>query len=184
MSEPMSIDDLVRRAVAARPDAAALADAPNRESVDGGDPIRLTWSELDARIDGAAAALTELGAGPGVPVGIQLANVAELPITILACFRLGAIAVPFPIQHRAHELRHGVETAGFEVFVTTNRPDRPDQVDAATATLGAYGAMAISPPSTEPGPPVASPPLGADIRATICWTSGTEGQPKAVPKTC
>ncbi len=183
MSEPMSIDDLVRRAVAARPEAAALADAPNRESVDGGDPIRLTWSELDARIDGAAAALTDLGAGPGVPVGIQLANVAELPITILACFRLGAIAVPFPIQHRAHELRHGVETAGFEVFVTTNRPDRPDQVDAATATLGAYGAMAISPPSTEPGPPVASPPLGADIRATICWTSGTTGTPKGVPRT-
>ncbi len=183
MSEPMSIDDLVRRAVAARPEAAALADAPNRESVDGGDPIRLTWSELDARIDGAAAALTDLGAGPGVPVGIQLANVAELPITILACFRLGAIAVPFPIQHRAHELRHGVETAGFEVFVTTNRPDRPDQVDAATATLGAYGAMAISPPSTEPGPPVASPPLGADIRATICWTSGTPGTPKGVPRT-
>ncbi len=179
----MSIDDLVRRAVAARPEAAALADAPNRESVDGGDPIRLTWSELDARIDGAAAALTDLGAGPGVPVGIQLANVAELPITILACFRLGAIAVPFPIQHRAHELRHGVETAGFEVFVTTNRPDRPDQVDAATATLGAYGAMAISPPSTEPGPPVASPPLGADIRATICWTSGTTGTPKGVPRT-
>lgn len=179
----MSIDDLVRRAVAARPEAAALADAPNRESVDGGDPIRLTWSELDARIDGAAAALTDLGAGPGVPVGIQLANVAELPITILACFRLGAIAVPFPIQHRAHELRHGVETAGFEVFVTTNRPDRPEQVDAATATLGAYGAMAISPPSTEPGPPVASPPLGADIRATICWTSGTTGTPKGVPRT-
>lgn len=183
MTDPMTIDDLVRRAVAARPDALALADAPNRESVDGGDAVRLTWAELDARIDGAAAALADLGVAPGVPVGIQLANVVELPITILACFRLGAVAVPFPIQHRAHELRHGVETAGFDVFITTNRPDRPDQVDTAAATLGGYGTMAISPPSTEPGPPVASASLDADSRATICWTSGTTGTPKGVPRT-
>ncbi len=183
MTEPTSIDDLVRRAVAARPDEAALADAPNRVSVDGGEPVRLTWSELDARVDGTAAALAELGVGPGVPVGIQLANVVELPITILACFRLGAVAVPFPIQHRAHELRHGVETAGFDVFVTTNRPDRPDQVDSATATLGEYAMMAISSPSTKPGPPIRSASVDAETRATICWTSGTTGTPKGVPRT-
>ncbi|MGB1506617.1 MAG: class I adenylate-forming enzyme family protein [Acidimicrobiales bacterium] len=183
MSEPTSIDDLVRRAVAARPDEAALADAPNRASVDGADPVRLTWSELDARIDGAAAALTDLGVGPGVPVGIQLANVVELPITILACFRLGAVAVPFPIQHRAHELRHGIETAGFDVFVTTDRPDRPDQVESATATLRQYGPVAMTPPATAPGPPVESAVVGAETRATICWTSGTTGTPKGVPRT-
>ena len=183
MSEPTSIDDLVRRAVAARPDEAALADAPNRASVDGADPVRLTWSQLDARIDGAAAALTDLGVGPGVPVGIQLANVVELPITILACFRLGAVAVPFPIQHRAHELRHGIETAGFDVFVTTDRPDRPDQVESATATLRQFGPVAMTPPVTAPGPPVESAVVGAETRATICWTSGTTGTPKGVPRT-
>lgn len=183
MTEPQSIDDLVRRAVAARPAAAALADAPNRESIDGGEPQRLTWSELDARIDGAAAALTELGVGHGTPVGIQLANVVELPITILACFRLGAVAVPFPIQHRSHELRHGVETAGFEVFVTTNRPDRPDQVDTVTATLSEQGDVVVVPPSTEPGPAVTVTPVDRDARATICWTSGTTGTPKGVPRT-
>ncbi len=183
MSEPTSIDDLVRRAVAARPDEAALADAPNRPSVDGADPVRLTWSQLDARIDGAAAALTDLGVGPGVPVGIQLANVVELPITILACFRLGAVAVPFPIQHRAHELRHGIETAGFDVFVTTDRPDRPDQLESATATLRQFGPVAMTPPATAPGPPVESAVVGAETRATICWTSGTTGTPKGVPRT-
>ena len=93
MKEPTTIDGLVRRAVERRPDQPALADAPNRETVDGNAPQRLTWAGLDGRIDGAAAALAAHGIGPGDPVGIQLANVVELPITVLACFRLGAVAV-------------------------------------------------------------------------------------------
>ena len=88
MTDIHSIDDLVRRAITARPDQPALADAPNRDTIDGGEPQRLTWAELDARIDGAAAALADLGVTAGSPVGIQLPNIVELPITILACFRL------------------------------------------------------------------------------------------------
>ena len=99
MSEPTTIDELVRRAVDARPDEEALADAPNRATLDGGVLQRLTWTEVDARIDGAVAELQAAGVGPGDTVGIQLANVVELPITLLACFRMGAVAVPFPVQH-------------------------------------------------------------------------------------
>ena len=58
MNEPATIDGLVRRAVDARPDEEALADAPNRATLDGGLPQRLTWTEVDARIDGAVAQLT------------------------------------------------------------------------------------------------------------------------------
>jgi len=181
MVEPSTIDELVQRAVAARPGEEALADAPNRAAIDGGSPQRLTWAEVDARIDGAAAALRAAGVGAGDPVGVQLANVVELPITLLACFRLGAVAVPFPVQHRAHELRHGLATAGFEVFVTADRVDRPDQVVAAAETLGA--GVTILAPATEPGPPVERAASGLDTRATVCWTSGTTGTPKGVPRT-
>ena len=47
MSEPTTIDELVRRAVDARPDEEALADAPNRATLDGGVLQRLTWTEVD-----------------------------------------------------------------------------------------------------------------------------------------
>ncbi len=94
MSAPTTIDELVRRAVDGRPDEEALADAPNRATLDGGVPQRLTWTEVDARIHGAVAELKAAGVGPGDTVGIQLANVVELPITLLACFRMGAVAAP------------------------------------------------------------------------------------------
>ena len=181
MSEPTTIDELVRRAVDARPDEEALADAPNRATLDGGVLQRLTWTEVDARIDGAVAELQAAGVGPGDTVGIQLANVVELPITLLACFRMGAVAVPFPVQHRAHELRHGFATAGFKVFVTTDRTDRPDQVAAAAEALGPQ--VAILAPATEPGPPLEPVAITPDTRATVCWTSGTTGTPKGVPRT-
>ncbi len=177
---PQSIDDLTRRAVAAHPDAPALADAPNRSDIDGGEPQRLTWAELDARIDAAAADLAGRGVGTGTPVGIQLANVVELPITLLACFRLGAVAVPFPVQHRQHELRHGVDTAGFDVFVTTDRPDRADQVAEATAVLGGVSVVG---PSTATGGSIEPRAVPGTGRATVCWTSGTTGTPKGVPRT-
>ena len=94
MNEPATIDGLVRRAVDARPDEEALADAPNRATLDGGLPQRLTWTEVDARIDGAVAELRAAGVGLGDSVKVQLASVVKLPITLLACFRMRAVAAP------------------------------------------------------------------------------------------
>ena len=188
MSEPQTIDDLVRRAVAARGRASALADAPNRGDILGGSPRRLTWSEVDAEIEAMAASLAARGAGPGSPVAIQLPNVVELPLLLLACFRLGAVAVPFPIQHRGHELLHGVETAGFGLMITADRPDRPSHVRSCQDTLADHGVDVVDLADLADlagGTAESFPPNGGarDDRATICWTSGTTGSPKGVPRT-
>lgn len=57
-------------------------------------PQRLTWTEVDARIDGAVAELRAAGVGLGDSVRVQLASVVKLPITLLACFRMEAVAAP------------------------------------------------------------------------------------------
>jgi len=197
--EPTTIDDHVRAAATTRPDALALADAPNRASFFAGDPKRLTWSELDAAVDAAATELRDLGAGPDGPVGIQLPNAAELVLTLLACFRLGATAVPFPIQHRRHELTNGLAVAKPAVFVTAARPDRPDQVDAVRAVIDEQGGavtLVECGAATGDGPVLSFQTTGADGAAaanaavggaddvvTVCWTSGTTGTPKGVPRT-
>lgn len=201
-----TIDGLVRAAVATRPDALALADAPNRETFFGDQPRRWTWQELDQAIDRFAGQLADLGVARQTPVAIQLPNVAELAIVILACARLRAIAVPFPIQHRSHELRSGLAVAGAKVMITAPRPDRPDQLESVASVLaefdaasddqarpgivlatcgptGAAGVVALSldSPATPPGSDSTS--SEPDDIATVCWTSGTTGFPKGVPRT-
>lgn len=195
--EPTTIDGMVRRAAQTAPDGLALADAPNRPDFFGGAPMRFSWGELDTAVDHLAADLDGLGAGAGDPVAIQLPNVAELVLTILACARLGAVAVPFPIQHRSHELRYGLGASGARVMVTAARPDRPDQVETVRAVatelaqdvnIGVFGddapdgatQLAVDTSIVEGLP--ASPATADDV-ATICWTSGTTGTPKGVPRT-
>ena len=131
-----TIDAALRASAQRRPDALALADAPNRASVLAGEPQRLSWSEVDAAVDALAEDLARLGVGRGDSVAIQLPNVVELPISILAAIRMGAVAVPFPIQHREHELRHGFTVADVRAVVTADRPDRPEQL-ASTLSVAA-----------------------------------------------
>lgn len=193
--EPMTIDGQVSANAAARPDALALADAPNRSTFFSGDPKRLTWSEVDAIVTATASGLRDLGAGPDGPVAIQLPNATELVLTILACFRLGATAVPFPIQHRRHELTHGLAVARPTVFVTADRPDRPDQVDTVRSVIADHGGGVTvvdcgdgaDDPTLrfEPSSPATDgfPAGQADDVVTVCWTSGTTGTPKGVPRT-
>ena len=189
-----TIDGLVAQAAAARPNELALADAPNREAFFSGQPLRLSWNEVDQTVSGLANQLSSMGVSGGTAVAIQLPNVAELVLSILACARLGAIAVPFPIQHRGHELRSGLTMADAKVMITGARPDRPDQLETVTAVLEELGGISLATfgPSPSSGsrqlslapaePSFTADPQPDDV-VTVCWTSGTTGLPKGVPRT-
>jgi acyl-CoA synthetase (AMP-forming)/AMP-acid ligase II len=192
-----TLNQLVADAVAAHPDAEALVDAPNREAFFAGEPQRLTWAQLDIAIDSVATALQSAGVVVGNAVGIQLPNSVELPITILACLRIGAVATPFPIQHREHELRHGFEASGAQHLVTAARPDRDDVLETSLSVLNEFGAsmltfgdqtidsatvISLSVDGND-GPKTSAHVATENDVATICWTSGTTGLPKGVPRT-
>ena len=198
-----TFDSMLRGHVADHPDAVIHVDPPNRAAFFHGEPQRLTWRAIDAKVDLLASHLLAAGVGPGDVVGVQLPNVHELSVSYLATSRLGAIASPFPVQYREHELTTLGNVAGIRAFVTgTTIAGRAnaaavealrtsDAIPSLTVVL-AYGddvpAGVVALDHAAPPNPAA---LAAHVArhivdpadcVTLCWTSGTESTPKGVPR--
>jgi acyl-CoA synthetase (AMP-forming)/AMP-acid ligase II len=200
-----TIDDLFRAAVAARPDEVALVDPSNRAELGMGEPRRLTWSELDGLVDRFASGLLRIGIGRDDIVMVQLPNVVELIATYLAAGRIGAIVSPVPVQFRAHELRYVLELAEPKAFITTDRFDGFDHLAQARELRRAVPLELVIGDTADPSGldgvvvPLATlldgevdartlaahraaERISADDVFTVCWTSGTEADPKGVPR--
>jgi hypothetical protein len=95
-----TLDDLFRRTVAARPDALALIDPPDRLSFTDGPVRRLTYAQADRAISALAARLRGFGLPTDSVVAIQLPNTVESVIALLGVLRAGLIAAPLPLLWR------------------------------------------------------------------------------------
>nr|WP_249123327.1 MULTISPECIES: class I adenylate-forming enzyme family protein [unclassified Bradyrhizobium] len=178
------------------PERTAVVDPPNRATIAFGAPRRLSYRELAALVTGVADRLTREGIRSGDVILVQLPNLHELLALYLAAASLGAVLSPVPMQYRHHELAQivallrpvavcGVATAaGAEPladFMDHVAFDGKvfgfgDGLPAAVTSLSHPEAIACDAAST-------SVPVDPDGLFSICWTSGTEGRPKAVPKT-
>ena len=192
--------------VAERGDELALVDPLNRESLVGSPPRRLTWNQVDDEVVHLAARLLEQGVRAGDVVGIQLPNSVELAEVLLATWAIGAVASPLAMQYRQHELTTMAAKADFRAIVTCARfQDRTPPTDALAVraglsqqppvlTLGAeQEAGELADAHIVPGPASdddrarvqawrAAHPHDPNHCVTLCWTSGTEGEPKGVPR--
>jgi acyl-CoA synthetase (AMP-forming)/AMP-acid ligase II len=195
-----TIGDRVTAHAEARGDAEALVDPPNLADIADIAPRRLSWNEVEAGTADRAALLASLGIGKDDVVMIQLPNSVDLTLYYLACFQLGAIVSPAPAQYRLAELtsiarrtdavaaitcarigqhRHGETMLAMkaecatvrEVLVLGDAPAGAVATDVALLALGDAERAAVKPMG-----------ITADDVATICWTSGTEAEPKGVPR--
>jgi acyl-CoA synthetase (AMP-forming)/AMP-acid ligase II len=194
-----TIDAHLRVQVARKPDSLALVDYAGKAELTGTAPHRWTWAELDAEVDRIAAALLSAGLGAGDTIAVQLPNIAELISSSLAVIRIGAVLSPLPVQYREYEIRQLADLASFAAVITSGRigdrqnaalvsnvledvpvfafgPDLPAGVVALDAAAGGEGASKLV------ADHVAAHPLDATACVTVCWTSGTEGVPKGVPR--
>ncbi|MCF8025693.1 MAG: acyl--CoA ligase [Desulfobacteraceae bacterium] len=200
-----TVIDILYQNAAETPDRIALVDPYNKEQLLGvGTQAReLTYQELIHDIDSVAFQMKELGIERDDVVLIQLPNIVESILTLFAAARIGAIPSPLPMQARAHELGHALELTDAKAVVTVARfsnfdhtgmiqqlqqeygrlknviivgPDVPDDVLSFENLLKAP-AENQTPESNR------AEQSGPNEIFTLCWTSGTEAEPKGVPRT-
>jgi acyl-coenzyme A synthetase/AMP-(fatty) acid ligase len=159
------------------------AAAPQRLAVvelarDGG---RSEWSfgELSERSARLAGHLRRSGVARGDVVMTLIGNRPEWVLTMIACFRIGAVVLPCTEQLRAKDLRLRIDVVGPSLIVSDER--NRDELEAALADCATSVAVAYVPDeSLFAGEPAPAVELQADEPCLITFTSGTAGEPKAV----
>ena len=139
----------------------------------------ITYAELEHRVSGVAAWLTEREAIAGERVAYLGPNSPELLELLLACARTGAIFVPLNSRMPAPELRALVGHSrprlmvAEDAFLETAREAVPDasEADVVPFELGGDGLPVRTAPADAPPTDLSAPVL-------IAYTSGTTGQPK------
>jgi acetyl-CoA synthetase len=89
------------------------------EGEKGGSKV-YTYDMLGREVDRAAHMLTNLGVKKGDRVAVYLPMVPELPITLLACAKIGAIHTVVFAGFSAKSLRDRIEDADAKVLVTSD----------------------------------------------------------------
>lgn len=135
------------------------------------------FGELNARSAGLAGALEARGVGRGDVVMTLIGNRAEWVLAMLACFRIGAVALPCNTQLRRADLAHRISVAGPVLALGEERwlaqlPDGVDYLDLAEI-------HAILDEERPQEPPAVAADLDPDDPALIVFTSGTTGPARA-----
>lgn len=181
-----TLHDLLAGHAACRGQQLALKDQPNRQELTGDLPLSLSWAELDAASESLAWQLQQLGIVEGDRLIVQLPNIVELPVVYYAASKIGAIVSPVPVQYSSHELQLMTGTLGAKAVITLERfRDSELAAQARQALPGIEVLVFGSDLKLDTGP---SPqqcercPSDANRVVSICWTSGTTGTPKGVPR--
>ncbi len=114
----LTIEEVFRRLAERRPDALALADAPNRQTFTDGAPRRLTFAGADRMVTAIAGRLRGVGLPTDAIVGIQLPNIVENVLTMLGVLRAGMIAAPLPLSWRGADAIAALGRIGAKALIT------------------------------------------------------------------
>jgi amino acid adenylation domain-containing protein/non-ribosomal peptide synthase protein (TIGR01720 family) len=146
------------------PDAVALVDGH----------LRLTYAELERRVNRLAHHLRARGVGVETRVGLCADRSADLVVALLAVLTAGGAYVPLDPAYPPSRLVQILDDARVSLLVTQQRVrDRLPAETAPTVLLDAEAVAAASdarPPSE----------VGPDHLAYVIYTSGSTGRPKGV----
>lgn len=173
----------------------AALNYPDKTAVIAGNR-RLTYGELNSRINRLGNGLLSRGVVPKDRVIIMLKNCGEALESTYALARIRAAAVPVNPEFRARELSYIMENAGARAVIF-GEGSREAVSEAATALNRPLLRVAVTgdPLSQESGVVTYADLLSSgadtfprtrrdkDSVITILYTSGTTGRPKGAPRT-
>ncbi len=191
-----SIGTLFERNALAAPERTAIVDPPNRAELVDGIATRMTYAEALAAVDNLARSFLADGLRYGDILLVQMPNIHELTVVYLAAASIGVIVSPVPVQYRRHELDSILRIVTPRAFCTVSRFGRYRLAEDFIAGTGFSGPVYVLGEDVPAGARDLAEAMGGghhditfernrdpDSLFSICWTSGTEGIPKAVPKT-
>jgi len=196
--------ELFHRNARSTPDRIAVVDPPNKREIMDAAPVSVTYSDFDRLIAQFSLALASMGIKRRDVLVVQLPNTLELVATLLAGARIGAVLSPLPMPYGAHELAHVVSMIKPKAIITVGRYKKrafagaaldlarhsdfvdhvlcPSSGDLTDLLDGSQWTFA-SAKSADPDQRATFARASANDVFSICWTSGTEATPKAVPRT-
>ena len=194
----VTLPDLLARTVAADPAGVAIV----------ADGHRLTYAELDARVNRLARQLISRGVGPEARVGLALRRGVDLVVAMYAVARAGGAYVPVDPDQPAERIGYILDAAAPVCVLTTSDmdelpwpgPARPEESeDALRDWRGRSESISMPRRAVADGSVVcidelddadvsAAPvrdqdrlaPLLAQHTAYVIFTSGSTGRPKGV----
>jgi len=135
----------------------------------------LSFGEVSERAARLAGTLTEHGAAKGSVVMTVIGNRPEWVETMVACFQIGAVALPCTEQLRPKDLRERMDLTEPRVVVV-------DERDAEAVREAGFDGPLLTVPDDSLYEAAQAPAedLAADDPALITFTSGTAGEPKPI----
>jgi acyl-CoA synthetase (AMP-forming)/AMP-acid ligase II len=181
--------DYFKDNVRTQADKVCLVDPPNKENLVGLKPERLTFKELDRAVDATAERLLALGIKKDDIIMVQLPNTWELAMLYLAITRAGALITPMPMQWRQSELEHIAKitearaVVTVEVFNNFQHKEMAEKLKIKfpsvkdVITLAKIREMSNGHVTGKLDKIL----INANDVFTLCWSSGTEAEPKGCP---
>lgn len=189
---------LFEDALAECKDQEGLVDPENRFNITGDLPKRLTFHQIHETVEKYASIFYEYGLRRDDIVIVQLPNVVELPMIYLALSKLGIICSPIPMQYGAYEINSIISETDPKAFIsiqTFNGTKHAEQfasvfvnneIKFSLGSVNDFIDLHDFHPSEESFNVQQSYSKENTVSAndifTICWTSGTTGTPKGVPR--
>ena len=156
--------DLLSERARVTPDRLALVSVEHGE--------RLTYAEVNARAERAAASLQQLGITAGDRFGLLAYNCPEFLDYFFAAGKIGAIVVPLSTRATAHELSHIVNDCGMKLLLHGEEfSEVASQLNVEQTLLSA---------SVPTGPEYVPHTSRDEDTYCLLYTSGTTGKPKGV----